>query len=443
VPGSLYEKLRIAWRTRPGRRQCWNARPQLESLEKRQMLASDVNGLWSGQIDQPTGGVQTTYTYEMDLVQAGDQVTGVSLIELNSTQYFGVMKLTGSVSSSSFTFQETAILFQALPLADVWFLKSGTLTISNTGPSLSGAWTGTASGNSSGSGTLSLLYTTVSTPDLTGDWQGTLQENYNSNSFLLAMDLTQSEGMVTGTETISRADNTAYYATFQITGIVIGEEFVFQEGSITSQNPPPGSSWLIKSGNLTVSPDASALAGPWSSEAAYDGLINLNRAFQSPTPIPTPTPTPTPTPAPTPTPTPAPTPTPTPTSTPILGPPLPPRTIAKGIEATRTVLTAKPLTVKPGQSVTLTATVQGLARSGGTPSGVMIFSDGQTTLDAVELQHGRAIISTRALHPGSNIIRAKFVPAEGFRPSASDVLVTLRKLRLRLKAAISMDARKT
>lgn len=392
----------------------------LEPLEPRQLLSNDVNGLWEGTLSQPTGGIQTSYTFEMDLVDTNGQVTGVSLIELDNPEDFGVMAVTGTVTGSTFTFQESSILFQALPSNDLWLLKSGSLNISASGPSLSGSWTGTASGNQTGSGTLDVTFASVSTADLAGSWTGTLQENDNVHSFLLDMNFTQNQDMITGTETIYRADNTDYYATFQITGIVIGQEFIFQEGTILDQVPPPGSSWLIKSGNLNASMEESVLTGPWSSEGFYDGTITLKyqaaNGSSSPTPTPSPTTPTTPTSTPTPTPTPVPTATPTPAPVGPIG----------GTHATRTVLTARPRSAHPGRPVALTATVKAVGHGGGTPGGSVTFLDGAVVLGTLPLDGDRANLSVPSLPVGRNLIRVEYTSDNGFAGSTAAIVETVR-----------------
>jgi hypothetical protein len=90
--------------------------------------------------------------------------------------------------------------------------------------------------------------------------------------------------------------------------------------------------------------------------------------------------------------------------------------------------------------MTLAATVQNLTRSGGSPGGWVIFMDGSTELGSVQLQNGRATLTTSTLHAGSNVIKADYVPATGFRASAASVVETVRKPRSIPKAALRGEA---
>jgi hypothetical protein len=163
------------------------------------------------------------------------------------------------------TFQEIAITFQNHPALAVWYIKSDTLQLSADGSSMSGPWSGKASGAPDGYGTIDLDRNSVTTVAVAGDWQGTLTEpsGGSSTSLLLGMDLTQSQTAVQGTETIEQQGATQHYADITLTGVVIGREFSFQEKEITDQNPPPGFYWLIKTGNPQLSTTGDSMNGPW------------------------------------------------------------------------------------------------------------------------------------------------------------------------------------
>jgi hypothetical protein len=66
--------------------------------------------------------------------------------------------------------------------------------------------------------------------------------------------------------------------------------------------------------------------------------------------------------------------------------------------------------------------------------------DGRTELGSVQLQNGRATLTTSTLHAGSNVIKADYDPATGFRASAASVVETVRKPRSTPKAALRRDA---
>jgi hypothetical protein len=78
--------------------------PNLDALDHRLMLAANIAGICEGTLTQPSGGIQPSYDFVMDLVQTQNQVQGVSRIELSDPGSFGVMTLTGSMSGSTFTF---------------------------------------------------------------------------------------------------------------------------------------------------------------------------------------------------------------------------------------------------------------------------------------------------------------------------------------------------
>ena len=62
--------------------------------------------------------------------------------------------------------------------------------------------------------------------------------------------------------------------------------------------------------------------------------------------------------------------------------------------------------------------------------------DGTTELGSVQLQNGRATLTTSTLHAGSNVIKADYDPASGFRASAASVVETVRKPRSTPKAVL-------
>ena len=122
--------------------------------------------------------------------------------------------------------------------------------------------------------------------DISGQWSGTATQGYGGSANLYSFDLnlSQSGNNVSGTE---RVGDRQYYAIIDLTGIVDQSKniFNFQENSITDQNPPPGYSWLIKSGSLQISADASSMNGPWYPD--YGGTISVTKT-SSVTPPPPP-----------------------------------------------------------------------------------------------------------------------------------------------------------
>jgi hypothetical protein len=78
-------------------RQRRRANPSVEQFEPLVLLSADIAGLWQGKSLQTSGGLQTSYDFVMDLTESQGKVQGVSRIELDNTQFFGVMSLTGTV----------------------------------------------------------------------------------------------------------------------------------------------------------------------------------------------------------------------------------------------------------------------------------------------------------------------------------------------------------
>ena len=171
--------------------------------------------------------------------------------------------------------------------------------------------------------------------NITGQWQGTLTEPDGGTQHLFdfSMDLTQSGDNVQGTDTISWITGT-YFADIELSGILDNSTnvFIFQETSITQQNPPPGAYWLIKSGSLQMSVDGSSMSGPWVS-GSYGGTISLSGQAAW---IPLPTP--------------------------------------------NVVLSSAPDASEHGQSVTLTAVVSPPTPDLPTPTGTVTFMNGSTDL---------------------------------------------------------------
>lgn len=90
--------------------------------------------------------------------------------------------------------------------------------------------------------------------------------------------------------------------------------------------------------------------------------------------------------------------------------------------------------------MTLTVSVKRLTRAAGTPGGPVIFMDGGTELGSVELQDGKATLTTSALHLGSNVVKAEYSPAGSFRASSATVVEKLRTPRSRPRVALQREA---
>lgn len=198
--------------------------------------------------------------------------------------------------------------------------------------------------------------------NITGQWQGTLTQPNGgySSSYDLEMNLTQSGDSVQGTEKISTGP---YYADINLSGSVdeTKDVFNFQESSITQQNTPPFTYWLIKSGSLQLSAGGNSMTGPWSPSS--DGTIDLSEV-----------------------------------SSPL----------------TTTALTSDPDPSLYGQPVTFTAAVTAAVSGSGTPTGsVQFVIDGSNYGDPVTLSGGMTSNSDAALtvNGSPHTVSATYNPA--------------------------------
>jgi hypothetical protein len=117
------------------------ARPMVEQLEDR-FAPAGVTGQWGGTLTQFIIGQTFVYNFKMDLVQNNQgSVTGTDYIQRqDQPQAYAEMSLTGSITGSTFTFQETAILQQVPPPGAFWLIKSGSELLSSDGNSMTGSW---------------------------------------------------------------------------------------------------------------------------------------------------------------------------------------------------------------------------------------------------------------------------------------------------------------
>ena len=96
-----------------------------------------------------------------------------------------------------------------------------------------------------------------------------------------------------------------------------------------------------------------------------------------------------------------------------------------GKTSTTTAAAAAPTSSVFGQSVTITATVSVVAPGAGTPTGIITFSDGSTTLGTVNLSNGSASLSTSALTVATHTITASYGGDGNFGPSSNPINVTV------------------
>lgn len=90
---------------------------------------ADLNGDWVGELTQePEGGFDTLYDFQMSLTQTGYAVQGTSRIERqDDPSEFGDMVLTGIVVGDRFFFWESAIVDGNIQEGYRWCEKRGTL----------------------------------------------------------------------------------------------------------------------------------------------------------------------------------------------------------------------------------------------------------------------------------------------------------------------------
>lgn len=114
----------------------------------------NVAGTWTGTLTQSTGPSGTSFRYKLVLTQNGAAVSGVARTELDiastgggrgggpaTTTYFTEFAVAGTVSGSSVTVREGAVISQnSLPNGAFWCTKAATLTIAGSGSRLTGPW---------------------------------------------------------------------------------------------------------------------------------------------------------------------------------------------------------------------------------------------------------------------------------------------------------------
>jgi hypothetical protein len=101
--------------------------------------SADLNGEWVGQLTQePEGGFDTLYGFQMSLTQTGHAVEGTSRIEsVDDPDIYGEMTVTGVVVGDLFIFWESEILGEDIPEGYRWCEKRGKL---NYDGDLQGSW---------------------------------------------------------------------------------------------------------------------------------------------------------------------------------------------------------------------------------------------------------------------------------------------------------------
>jgi hypothetical protein len=86
------------------------------------------SGKWKGILYQPAGTIQTKFNFTVRLYSRGRKITGFSRITIiDAPQYYGVMKLRGTVRRNRLSFVETKITQENPEPDSRWCIKSGKL----------------------------------------------------------------------------------------------------------------------------------------------------------------------------------------------------------------------------------------------------------------------------------------------------------------------------
>jgi hypothetical protein len=108
--------------------------------------APRYSGRWKGTLYQPDGTLRSKFNFMVRLYQKGKKVTGFSRIAItDAPQYFGVMRLRGTIKGNRLSFTETKIAQENTAPDSGWCIKSGKLKLINTKGKLrlKGNWQGT------------------------------------------------------------------------------------------------------------------------------------------------------------------------------------------------------------------------------------------------------------------------------------------------------------
>ena len=125
-----------------------NSLTKKENRSKRKDVrkrASKYSGIWKGILYQPDGTLRAKFNFSMRLYQKGKKISGFSRIAIiGAPEYFGVMRLKGTVKKNRLSFMETETTKQNFMPDSGWCIKSGKLKLaSNKGKmTLTGKWRG-------------------------------------------------------------------------------------------------------------------------------------------------------------------------------------------------------------------------------------------------------------------------------------------------------------
>ncbi|HVE55284.1 MAG TPA: hypothetical protein VNB22_00545 [Pyrinomonadaceae bacterium] len=87
-------------------------------------------GKWKGTLYQPDGTLRSKFNFTVRLYQKGQKVTGFSRITIiDAPQYYGVMRLRGTIKRNRLSFAETKITRENPEPDSRWCIKSGKLKL--------------------------------------------------------------------------------------------------------------------------------------------------------------------------------------------------------------------------------------------------------------------------------------------------------------------------
>lgn len=100
----------------------------------------NLSGTWQGILTQPNGGLDDNYAFWISFKQTKDSLKGLSRLEVNNTNNFGILELKGAVNGNELTIKETKITDENIKRGASWCIKKYTLVYNEADGSLSGEW---------------------------------------------------------------------------------------------------------------------------------------------------------------------------------------------------------------------------------------------------------------------------------------------------------------
>lgn len=103
------------------------AKPNRKAARKK---TPNYSGRWTGKLYQPNGTLRSKFNFTLRLYQKGKKVSGFSRITIiDSPQYYGVMRLKGTIKRNRLSFTEVKISQENPEPDSRWCIKSGKLKL--------------------------------------------------------------------------------------------------------------------------------------------------------------------------------------------------------------------------------------------------------------------------------------------------------------------------